>query len=84
MRQRESDWRMSAACRNVNPERFFATGKGDYATRQVARAKSVCARCPVLNECRDYANTVPGLEGVFGGLLYPDERPRTTKTKVNA
>lgn len=75
MRQHEADWRSDAACQHEDPEVFFATGKGAPAARQVTKAKSVCARCPVRDECRDYANTVNGLEGVFGGLLYPDEHP---------
>jgi hypothetical protein len=31
-------------------------------------ARSVCASCPVIEQCRNYALGVPGLKGVWAGL----------------
>lgn len=33
-----------------------------------AEAKSVCRRCPVIGECRDYALANPSVSGTWGGL----------------
>lgn len=56
-------WKKNARCRNAPTSVFFPT-RGD----DVGQAKAICARCPVLEECRTYALAHPGLLGVFGGL----------------
>jgi WhiB family transcriptional regulator, redox-sensing transcriptional regulator len=39
------------------------------------QAKAVCAECPVLQECREYAITFPTtLRGVWGGLTFKQLR----------
>ena len=60
------DWRARAACRNTpDPELFFPLDTGP-AARQVA-AKAICARCPVLAECRSWAISHEAY-GIWGGL----------------
>lgn len=74
------DWRQWAACRDVDPEAFFAPGKPGRGLRREVdhRAASACARCPVTTECLQYAldHRVP--YGVWGGLL-PEERDETLR-----
>ncbi len=61
------DWRSRAACRNApDPELFFPLDTAPGA-RQVAAAKAICARCPVLAECRSWAISHEAY-GIWGGL----------------
>ena len=48
-------WRVDAICRDTDPELFFPVGTTGYALLQIARAKEVCAQCPVNRDCLDYA-----------------------------
>lgn len=66
-------WRDAAACRDEDPELFFAVGEGVAAQQQIATAKAVCYRCPVMNTCLDWAMKNGQDAGVWGGL---DERER--------
>ncbi|HEY6798532.1 MAG TPA: WhiB family transcriptional regulator [Kineosporiaceae bacterium] len=70
-----SDWRDRAACLDEDPELFFPIGTTGPALAQVEEAKAVCARCPVLTECRTWALENPRRAeyGVFGGMS-DDER----------
>jgi WhiB family redox-sensing transcriptional regulator len=43
--------------------------------RQIAEAKALCARCPMLEKCRDWAVTSGEPEGIWGGTT-PQERRR--------
>lgn len=66
-------WRDRAACRGSDPELFFPTAQaGPMYDGQVARAKAVCARCPVRTTCLEFAlSALP--DGVAGGTT-PAER----------
>ena len=64
------EWTRDALCAQTDPEAFFPEVGG--STR---RATSVCAACPVLAECRDYALDASGeLDGVWGGLSANERR----------
>lgn len=54
-------WQAQAACRNSHPDVF-------YNPKHEARAKVICARCPVLKVCRDFAIREMEPEGVWGGM----------------
>lgn len=74
---RVDDWRNWAACRNADPEIFFAVGVGLGAERATAEAKSICARCDVIEQCGSFFNllqqTLPGSpEGVWAGTSDAD------------
>ena len=65
------DWRSAAVCRDVDPEMFFpvaAPGTSAYGV-EVARAKRVCAGCPVRvrEQCLEFA-LIEMPDGVAGGL----------------
>ena len=64
-------WTERAACRDIPKTVFFPEG-GTAAYRQ---AKSICAACPVTDECLSYALRTHQHEGCWGGLA-PDERYR--------
>lgn len=65
-------WRLDAACRTCDTPDVFFPGKGESALP----AKRICARCPVLYECRDATlaeGVCPGA-GVLGGMSENDRR----------
>lgn len=67
------------ACAGTDTETFFPERSGG-SPGEVARAKRLCARCPVQVECRDYAvNAMPRVWGVWGGTTEAD-RKRLRKT----
>lgn len=68
-------WRDRAACRTEDPELFFPVGDPESGpvVEQVAAAKAVCARCPVVGECLSFA-LVAIPEGVAGGLSAGERR----------
>ena len=69
-------WLDQAACRDLDPERFFPES-GEQT--KAAEAKAICASCQVRDRCLDLAvKAASGLDrdhGVFGGAL-PAERSR--------
>lgn len=64
-----------AACREpgVDADLFFPVGDLGPAVREVAAAKAVCARCPLVAQCRDWALASAEPEGIWGGMT-PAER----------
>jgi WhiB family redox-sensing transcriptional regulator len=66
----QDDWRMRAACAGRDPELWFPD-KIDHLS--IRRAKSVCVRCPVTEECSAAAVARNEEYGIWGGKTY-DER----------
>jgi WhiB family redox-sensing transcriptional regulator len=69
-----SDWRHAALCRWENPELFFPVGTSGPALLQIAEAKTVCRRCPVVSECLTYALESGQEAGVYGGMSEDERR----------
>ena len=61
-------WQDEAACKPEDTSIFFSTDP-----ELVAKAKAVCATCPVTSRCLEFALHNQVWEGIFGGLT-PDER----------
>lgn len=76
-------WRRQAVCKPANghdPEIWFPPSPKPYSTRAEARsatelrlqgearAKALCATCPVRRECLEYANDNDEREGIWGGM----------------
>ena len=72
------DWEDDAACRTVPAatELFFSEDLGD-----IAAAKQVCARCPVLVPCLEEALARREPCGVWGGQLFSEGRVLTVKRR---
>jgi WhiB family redox-sensing transcriptional regulator len=61
-------WRDRAACLGEDPELFFPIGNTGPAFRQIEKAKVVCHRCPVIENCLSWAMESRQEDGVWGGL----------------
>lgn len=70
-------WQDEAACRGADGSLFFAGDPERRAsrTRREARAKAICVRCPVIEQCLAFALRVEEPCGIWGGLS-EDERAR--------
>ncbi|MDT0377922.1 WhiB family transcriptional regulator [Streptomyces sp. RKND-216] len=69
-------WHADAVCHRDEAGLFFAPSKEPTAARLAREqaAKRVCARCPVLVECREHALLQPEPYGVWGGLTAAERR----------
>lgn len=73
----EKEWEHHARCRTEDPGLFFGpTGFESKHERQVREraAKAVCATCPAITACRNYALETGEAYGVWGGLGETDRR----------
>lgn len=67
-----SPWREAAACIEVVDEVSFFPDPEDLAG--TARAKAVCAGCPVAAECLTWAIETNQSEGIWGGHTAKERR----------
>lgn len=70
------DWRLLAECQWYDPEIFFpvadeGTPKGDA---DAAKAKMICGRCPVRDECLRFALDTGQDDGIWGGRTRDERR----------
>lgn len=69
----DAPWREDAACLSYpEPNLFFATGEA--GAEDVARAKTICAGCPVRFDCLLYAVETAQTYGVWGGTDADERR----------
>lgn len=70
------DWQYEGVCRDMDTEMFFhPEGERGAARRQrAARAKAVCASCPVLQQCRQHALDSREPYGIWGGMTEEERR----------
>jgi len=75
-RDQDAPWHTEAVCRRDEAGLFFAPSKEPTAARlsREEAAKRVCARCPVMVECREHALLLPEPYGVWGGLTAAERR----------
>ena len=73
-----NEWRLDAACRDLDTAIFFPESEDDVAT-----AKAVCASCPVREACLDFALITRQDDGVWGGLD-ENERRRVRRRRQEA
>ena len=64
------EWQLKGACRGMDSAFFFHPEgeRGPARASREARAKAVCQRCPVIEECRRHALAVQEPYGIWGGL----------------
>jgi WhiB family redox-sensing transcriptional regulator len=64
-------WQFDASCRGEDSALFFAPNyfeRRDEKEGREARAKAICAGCPVRAECLEYALRTRESHGIWGGL----------------
>ena len=70
-------WMRDALCAESHPDLWFPEHAHTFENRQ---ARMICERCPVREQCLEYALVNGENEGIWGGLL-PRER-RLLKRKM--
>ena len=63
------EWMADAACIG-KPQAWFFPGRGEA----ISTAKNVCAGCPVLDTCREYALAKGEHHGIWGGMSERERR----------
>ena len=73
--QDQWEWQYEGSCREADPELFFHPEgeRGSARRRRAEAAKKFCAKCPVMELCRDRSIDAREPFGVWGGLS-EDER----------
>jgi WhiB family transcriptional regulator, redox-sensing transcriptional regulator len=82
-----ANWRSSGACRSADPDLFFPIARSGPSERQIARAKTICAGCPVRQECLEFALSHEQTYGIWGGTTVEDrqrDRRRRRRAAVAA
>jgi WhiB family transcriptional regulator, redox-sensing transcriptional regulator len=74
------NWRHDAACLEEDPDLFFPVGSTGPAMLQIAEAKAVCGRCPVREQCLEWAMELGQDSGVWGGLDENERRALKRRT----
>lgn len=69
MDDQSTEWTRRARCRGLDPEQFFVR-----SLQQAKSAIRVCQRCPVRQDCLDYAVDEAIEVGVWGGLTERQRR----------
>ncbi len=79
------EWRTHGLCRGLDSAIFFHPDHERDPARhhRDALAKSLCQRCPVLQQCRTHALTVREPYGVWGGLTAEDRHHLLHPTSTN-
>ena len=67
-----SGWRARAACGDADLELFFP----DRAGTDISAAQAICAGCPVLAECHEFAEATNQVHGVWAGVDRGSPRAR--------
>jgi WhiB family redox-sensing transcriptional regulator len=77
------EWRTRSACRGADPDLFFPISATAAAAPQVARAKAICAGCPVRPACLGFAMANRDLSGIWGGTT-DEERRKTRRSRARS
>jgi WhiB family transcriptional regulator, redox-sensing transcriptional regulator len=69
-------WQRLGSCRGMDSGVFFHPDgeRNPSRARRTAQAKAVCRRCPVIEQCREFALQTREPFGVWGGLAEAERR----------
>ncbi|WP_033817709.1 WhiB family transcriptional regulator [Kitasatospora sp. MBT63] len=76
-------WIHRAVCREEDPELFFPIGNTGPALLQIEEARSVCRRCPVMEQCLQRALETNQDAGVWGGMSEDERRAMKRRAARN-
>lgn len=78
----------SCADEAYDPELWFPiekAGKSNWSrTPDAMKARAICASCPILQECREYACQYEGIYGIWGGWDWHEMRDYRKKKNILA
>lgn len=80
-------WEDVARCRSHDPTLFFGPNRFEPKRERLAReaqAKEICATCPVIRACGEYAVRYNEAYGVWGGMGEADRRAVVERRPVTA
>lgn len=62
-------WQADAACNDADPTLFHFdhNERGDARKTRETQAKAICATCPVITACADYATRTQDPHGIYAG-----------------
>lgn len=74
--EHEWQWQRLGSCRGMDSGTFFHPDgeRNPSRARRTERAKQVCAGCPVIVPCREFALRTQEPFGVWGGLAESERR----------
>jgi WhiB family transcriptional regulator, redox-sensing transcriptional regulator len=77
-------WLDRAACKGMSAQLFFGPDGERWQDREIreAKAKTICAFCPVREQCFDYALRNSIKHGIWGGLN-GEERTRERRRRTH-
>lgn len=80
------DWQLHGSCRDYDTEIFFHPEgeRGSTRRKRAATAKAICATCPVMAECREYALANNEPYGVWGGLTQEERKELALQRRLLA
>ena len=70
----DSRWRNDAACRNSDTDLFFPVGMTSDAVEETRAAVALCRRCPVREQCLEFAMVTNQRDGIWGATSEEDRR----------
>ena len=68
------EWRSRSACLSADPDLFFPISASAAVAPQIARAKAICAGCPVRTACLGFAMAHREVLGIWGGTTDEERR----------
>ena len=80
-------WQFRGACRGEDASLFFAPSyfeRREEKDAREAKAKAICARCPVRIDCLDYALGIREPHGVWGGMNEQERRRLLRERELRA
>lgn len=79
-------WQPIALCRGNHSHLFFPPStqeRKEERERREVRAKSICAICPVREQCYDYAMAIREPYGIWGGFTESERRQMLATVAVS-
>jgi WhiB family redox-sensing transcriptional regulator len=85
-----ANFSQKGSCSNAefDPDWWFPqekAGKVQWSrTPDANKARAICATCPILEECRDYAVPFEGIYGIWGGYDWHEMRAERKRRNIEA
>jgi WhiB family redox-sensing transcriptional regulator len=78
------EWMLNTACGPEDAALFFPISEVGLSLGEIAEAKAICHRCPVIEDCLRYAFEHGLDDGIFGGLTADERRGARQRHLVDA